>query len=156
MCTLYVCKCVHTHAQMHSHTHVHSRANISTVVTCCDKHHGQKPLGGTKGFTSSSLLGHHPSLKEVRTGTWRQEPWRRTLSTSGSLIRTCLASFLTQQRPTCLGMGCSRQQLAEFSIINQDLAIGQFGLRSSSTEVPSFQVTLGCVKLAIKTNQHTH
>lgn len=57
------------------------------------KHHDQKNTK-RRGLVWLTLPGHSPSLRETKTGTWRQKPWRKWL----------LTHFLTQPRTTCWGV----------------------------------------------------
>lgn len=103
----------------------------------------QKQLRGEKGLVRLLFLGHHPlTIKEVETGTWKQEPWRKAASHPAGW------PFLYSPSPLPEDSAIHTRP----SYINQDRH-GQSDLDNSFIEVSSSHVTLDCVELAIKTHQ---
>lgn len=45
---------------------------------CCDKNIDKKSILGKRSFTWLSYSNHTPSLKELKAGTWKQEPKQRS------------------------------------------------------------------------------
>ena len=71
---------------------------VSLVLSyCCDK----KQLGENRVYFRSVPWNHSPSWREVRAGTWSQEPWRRGC---GGMVLSCLLHcMLSNTRQAHLG-----------------------------------------------------
>jgi hypothetical protein len=106
---------------------------------------------GRKGFVSWVLPGNGSSLREVRAGTWRKELMQRPWSGVASwlALMACSACFPIKPRTTRPGMAPPTMGEAfpiNYYSLRKCLTAGFYG-SIFSVAVPSFQMTLGYLKL---------
>ena len=116
-------------------------------------YHDQSNLG-MKGFIwltlilSLLLTEGIPDRNSNRAGTWRpelmQRPWRVLLS--GLVIMACSVCFLIEPRTTRPGMA---PPTIDWTLSHQSLKKISYSwvLWKILLKVPSFQITLACIKL---------
>lgn len=111
------------------------------------RHHGQKQHGKQRAYFNFTAVVHHPG-SQPEAGA--------DAETLERCLLACLACFLRQPRSTCpvvappIGLGSSQQSLIKKT--HRRLAYKEILWRPFfffSTESPSSQMTVTCVKLTI-------
>lgn len=137
----------------------HGYKMFSLPSCCCYRQHDWRQPGKGKGLFQLTLLRHSQSITGRNQG--RNSRGNCSRNHGGALLTallsgSCSASFLTQPWPTSQEMMLAI--VVPLSVINQNNfseTWAQVKLIQGNVliEVPSYQVTLGCGKLTIKTTQ---